>query len=165
LAYLDGVAPALQTMVAATYVRNIDKSRAFYELLGFDEHSSGRAATSAWCSLHQGTYQVLLAYTSPPLDVPALPLHLYFFYDDVDAARVATLGSASGWCQVGEPAGTPCLRKAEVKLADPSGSSAWACLDHADEILLVVRGAFTALHGEAGLAEFLAHRASEHAAH
>jgi hypothetical protein len=52
-----------------------------------------------------------------------------------------------------------------VKLADPSGSSAWACLDHADEILLMVRGAFIALHGEAGLAEFLAHRASEHAAH
>jgi catechol 2,3-dioxygenase-like lactoylglutathione lyase family enzyme len=231
LAYLDGVATGLQTMVAATYVRDIDESRAFYELLGFGEHSSGRAATSAWCSLHQGTYQVLLAYTNPPLDVPALPLHFYFFYDDVDAtvrgletagvavdhlgfpvhalggelrltdpdgntvligqrersvsqppladqaassrfsllreaaARVATLSGAEGRCQIGEPAGTPCLRQAEVKLADPSGSSAWACLDHADEILLVVRGAFIALQGETGLAEFLAHRAPDRAAH
>jgi hypothetical protein len=32
-------------MVAMTYVRDIDTSRAFDELLGFREHSAGRAAT------------------------------------------------------------------------------------------------------------------------
>jgi hypothetical protein len=40
-------------MVAVTYVRDIDTSRAFYELLGFREHSSGRADTSAWQALHR----------------------------------------------------------------------------------------------------------------
>jgi predicted lactoylglutathione lyase len=40
--------PAVQSMVAATYVRDIDTSRAFYELLGFHEQSAGKAATSAW---------------------------------------------------------------------------------------------------------------------
>ena len=35
-------------MIAVTYVKDIDKSRAFYELLGFREHSSGKAGTSAW---------------------------------------------------------------------------------------------------------------------
>jgi hypothetical protein len=36
--------PAVQSMVAATYVRDIDTSRAFYELLGFHEQSAGKAA-------------------------------------------------------------------------------------------------------------------------
>jgi catechol 2,3-dioxygenase-like lactoylglutathione lyase family enzyme len=33
----------VQSMVAVTYVRDIDTSRAFYELLGFREQSAGRA--------------------------------------------------------------------------------------------------------------------------
>ncbi len=37
------VAPQVQSMIAVTYVRDIDASRAFYGLLGFREHSSGKA--------------------------------------------------------------------------------------------------------------------------
>ena len=81
---------ALRSMVAATYVRNIDTSRSFYELLGFHEHSAGRAATSAWSYLHHSAQWVLLASTRPPLDVPRLPLLFYFFPGpaDVPAFRV-----------------------------------------------------------------------------
>jgi hypothetical protein len=43
--------PAVQSMVAAAYVRDIAESRAFYELLGFGEHSAGEAEISAWSSL------------------------------------------------------------------------------------------------------------------
>lgn len=213
-------------MVAATYVADIGVSRAFYELLGFEEQSSGQAATSAWSALHHGTSQILLASTKPGLEIPRLPLLFYFFFDDVSAvvgnlqtagiaadhmgfpahaaggelrladpdgntvligqrqrsvsqpplrddeaqsrfsllreaaAVVSARGGPRTRCQIGNPRGVPCDNGAEIKLADPSGSAAWACLDHADEVLVVVRGAFIALHGETGLTEYLAHRAA-----
>ena len=58
--------PAARSMVAATYVRDIETARAFYELLGFREQSAGHAATSAWLALHQNGLLVLLASTRPP---------------------------------------------------------------------------------------------------
>jgi catechol 2,3-dioxygenase-like lactoylglutathione lyase family enzyme len=217
-------------MVAATYVRDIGASRGFYELLGFREHSSGQAPTSAWCSLHHGNNQVLLTSTTPPLELPALPLLFYFFFDDVDAvvtelrsagvpadhvgcpghapggevrltdpdgntvligqrvrsvtqrplsddeaksrfsllreaaAVISARGGTTGRCQVGEARGGPCFKDAAVKLADPGGNSVWACLDHADEVLVVVRGAFITVQDEAGIREFLAQRTASRAA-
>jgi hypothetical protein len=212
-------------MVAATYVRDIGTSRRFYELLGFQEHSSGEAASSAWSSLHHGINRILLASTKPALEVPALPLLFYFYFEDVDAvvcglhaagvasehmgypshapggevrladpdgntvllgqrersasqrpltadeaksrfsllreaaAVVAALGGTTSRCQVSAPKGAQCAKKAKVKLADPGGFSLWSCLDHADEILVTVRGAFIAQQDGSGIAEFLAHRA------
>jgi catechol 2,3-dioxygenase-like lactoylglutathione lyase family enzyme len=215
--------PAVQEMVAATYVRDIDVSRSFYELLGFAEDSTGRAATSGWSALQQDGYLILLASTTPPLDLPQLPLLFYFFFDEVDSAiarlraggvdvihmghpphalggeaklldpdgntvllgqrersasqppqaddsaqhfsllkEAAALVSASGGaktsCQVNDVSGAPCRQKADVKLADAAGDSAWACLDHADEILVTVRGAFIATQADEGIASFLARR-------
>jgi hypothetical protein len=49
--------------------------------------------------------------------------------------RPCTLGGA-----------TACPRRAEVKLADLTGFSAWACLDHAGEALSTIPGAFVATH-------------------
>src|ERR1022692_1981345 len=65
--------PAVRSMVGATYVRDIDTSRAFYELLGFHQQSAGKAATSAWSALHHNGPSVLLASTQPPLGIPRLP--------------------------------------------------------------------------------------------
>ena len=214
----------VQSMVAVTYVRDIDTSRAFYELLGFREHSAGRAATSAWSYLRQDRLSVLLASTRPPLEIPPLPLLFYFYCDDVDAVA-AVLGAGGievtrtghpphalgGEMKVLDPDGntvlvgqqggrrprrrcpmtTPrpgsrCSRrrrpwyrpragppwaarsplragrrareKAEVKLADSGGDVAWACLAHADEILITVPAAFIASRGEPGIAAFLSLR-------
>ncbi len=217
--------PAVQEMVAATYVRDIDVSRGFYELLGFAEDSTGRAATSGWSALQQGGYLILLASTKPPLDIPQLPLLFYFFFDDVDsvigrlraggvdvlhlghpphalggegkvldpdgntvllgqrersasqqpqpedssqhfsllkeaAALVSARGGAKTSCQVNDAGGKPCRQKAKVKLADAAGDSVWACLDHADEILVTVRGAFIASQADEGIASYLARRRS-----
>jgi catechol 2,3-dioxygenase-like lactoylglutathione lyase family enzyme len=223
-AYVWLVETALQTMVAATYVKDINASRAFYELLGFQERSSGHAATSAWSSLHNGNSQVLLASTKPRLEMPVLPLLFYFFFEDVAAvvsrlqaagvtidhvgfpahasggelrladpdgntvligqrersisqpplredeaksrfsllreaaAIVAAIGGTRVGCQIRDQHGEPCSNQTEVKLADPSGNSVWACLDHADEILVTVRGAFIAIQDETGIADFLARR-------
>jgi catechol 2,3-dioxygenase-like lactoylglutathione lyase family enzyme len=217
----------VQSMIAVTYVRDIDSARAFYELLGFREQSAGRAETSAWSALHQGDLSVLLAYTRPPLEIAPLPLMFYFFCHDLDAivaglgtagvevtrtghpphapggevkvldpdgntiligqqersastegtegtegaeatvrfsllkeaaAAVSAQGGSTVGCQVPASGGTPCPDKAEVKLADSGGDVAWACLAHAEEILITVPAAFIASRGEPGLANFLSLR-------
>ena len=223
-AYIVLMTAGLESMVATTYVADIDRSRAFYELLGFREHSTGRAPTAAWCVLHQGQHYVLLGSTRPPLKVPALPLHFYFYYDDVDAvtaclraagvtsvhmghpphalggevklrdpdgntiligqrersdsqtitpddpgsphfsllreaaALIEAQGGVSLDCEVAQAGGARCSHKAEVKLADSGGHAVWACLNHADEILMVVHGAFIASQDQPGLDEYLASR-------
>jgi len=211
-------------MVAVTYVRDIDASRTFYELLGFRELRSGKADTSAWLALYQGGQPVLLAMTRPPLTVPRLPLLFYFFFDDVDAvarrldaagveadhmgypphalggevkvtdpdgntvllgqrersasqppaaddgasphfsllkeaaALVEARGGTTATCRVRDFQGNPCRKKADVKLADPAGDTAWACLGHADEILVTVPGSFIASQDDQGIAAFLSRR-------
>jgi len=211
-------------MVAVTYVRDIGASRAFYELLGFGEHSNGRADTSAWLALHRDGHYVLLASTRPPLDIPRLPLLFYFYFDDLDAvvgalhagrvevehmghpphalggevklldpdgntillgqrersasqppadddeasprfsllkeaaALVEARGGTTVMCQVSDAHGAPCGLRAEVKLADAAGDTVWACLAHADEILVTVPGAFIAGQDEPGIGSFLARR-------
>ncbi len=222
--YLVPMPPAVLEMVATTYVRDIDVSGRFYELLGFHEQSSGKAANSAWSALHGGSYTVLLASTTPPLELAALPLLFYFYFDDIDAAIdvvraggidvlhlgypphalggeakvldpdgntillgqrersasqpplaeeqappqfsllkeaaavVAARGAASTVCQVRDMDRRRCRLKARVKLADAAGNSMWACLDHADEILVTVRGAFIASPAEEGVAGYLSRR-------
>jgi predicted enzyme related to lactoylglutathione lyase len=223
----------VQSMIAVTYVRDIDSARAFYELLGFREQLAGRAETSAWSALHQGDLSVLLAYTRPPLEIAPLPLMFYFFCHDLDAivaglgaagvevtrtghpphapggevkvldpdgntiligqqersasaegaqgtegtqeaeeadaavrfsllkeaaAAVSAQGGAAVGCQVPASGGAPCPDRAEVKLADSGGDVVWACLAHAEEILITVPAAFIASQGEPGLANFLSRR-------
>jgi catechol 2,3-dioxygenase-like lactoylglutathione lyase family enzyme len=210
----------LQSMVASTYVRDLDVSREFYELLGFREHSTGRSPASGWCYLHLDGHYVLLATTRPPLDLPQLPLLFYFFFDDVEAvaaalqtagrtavhlgypphaaggeikvldpdgntvllgqrersplqappaeqtgpwfslreeaaAMIQARGGPAHSCQVNGTGPAQCQAKAEVKLADTSGISVWACLAHAEEALLSVHGAFIASPDDEGLAGFL----------
>ncbi|MDR2986829.1 MAG: VOC family protein [Nocardiopsaceae bacterium] len=216
--------PALQEMASAAYVRDIDASKRFYGLLGFCEQSSGKAESSAWSALHNGTCSVLLASTRPPLVLPRLPLLFYFYFDDLDAAieqaraggvevthmgypphaqggeakmadpdgntvlvgqrersasqprsaaddasphfsllreaaaAAASRGGTTIVCQVTDIDGKPCGQPAGVKLADPAGDALWACLDHADEILVSVRGAFIASQAGEGISGYLSRR-------
>lgn len=212
--------PALQSMVAVTYVTDIDVSRAFYELLGFREHSSGKAATSAWSLMRMDGHRVLLASTEPPLEMPRLPLLFYFFFEDLAAvvgaltaaglttvqlghpphalggeakvldpdgntvllgqpersgsqpvtpddafprfsllkeaaALVQARGGTMANCQVSDIHGAACRKRADVKLADTRGDTVWACLGHADEILVTVPGAFLASQDDEGIAALL----------
>lgn len=218
------MAPAVESMIASAYVRDIDVSRAFYELLGFRVHSSGKAETSAWSALQQGRHFVLLASTRPPLDIPRLPLLFYFYYDDLDvlvgmlraagvravptghpphalggevrladpdgntlllgqrepspsqpppaseeapsrfsllreaAAAVEARGGTTARCRVRGLDGADCPEKADVKVADAAGDTVWACLAHADELLVAVPGAFIASQDGDGIAGFVSRR-------
>ncbi len=213
--------PRVRSMVAVTYVKDIDVSRAFYRLLGFGEHSSGTAEASAWSVMqHQGV-SVLLASTGAAVDIPVLPLLFYFFYDDIEAvvgvleetgvpvirtghpphalggevkvldpdgntvllgqqdrpasgspaddeglirfsvlreaaALVSARGGAPQACQVTGRDGGRCPDRAEVRLADSLGDSAWVCLPHAEEMLVTVPTAFIASHDGRGIAAFRA---------
>jgi hypothetical protein len=150
--------PALRSMVAATYVRDIDTSRAFYGLLGFHEHSAGKAATSAWSSLHLGGHRVLLASTRPPAaDDETSPR---FSLLKEAAPLVEARGGTTATCQVSDIHGIRCQTKADVKLADSGGNTVWACLGHADEILVTVPGAFIATQHDQGITGFLRSRSS-----
>src|SRR5690242_20763531 len=211
----------VRSMVAAAYVKDIDASRAFYGLLGFREHSSGKAEISAWSVMQHEGVSVLLTSTGPALDIPALPLLFYFFCEDIEAvigvlegagvpvvrtghpphalggevkvldpdgntvllgqrersasqvpaeddglirfsilreaaALVSARGGAPRACQVTGRDGGRCPGQAEVKLADSLGDSVWACLPHAEEILVTVPAAFIASHDDRGIAVFLA---------
>jgi len=68
-------------------------------------------------------------------------------------ALVEARGGTTAQCQI-STAGRACTQQAEVKLADSAGHSAWACLAHADEILVTARGTFIASQDE-GLGPFL----------
>jgi catechol 2,3-dioxygenase-like lactoylglutathione lyase family enzyme len=112
--------PTARSMYAVTYVRDIDASRAFYELLGFREMRAGRAETSAWSALaHDGLF-ILLASTRPPLDIPPLPLLFYFFYDDLEAVTTALDAGGVPTARTGHPLHA---LGGEVKVLDPDGNT------------------------------------------
>jgi catechol 2,3-dioxygenase-like lactoylglutathione lyase family enzyme len=214
--------PVVRSMVASSYVADLDASRAFYELLGFREIRSGTAAAAAWSELSGSKYLILLVSTRPRLETPAVPLAFYFFYDDVENVRAALLAaglevehvgypdharggelrlkdpdgntvligqraasaadqaadardlddrrfsllreaaaaaasrSTTMRCQVSSAGWLPCERTAEAKLADSAGDTVWACISHAEEILVSVPGAFVASQDQGGIASFLA---------
>ena len=74
------------------------------------------------------------------------------------AAAVSARGGTRTRCQFYDADHNPCRQKADVRLADSAGDSLWACLDHADEILVTVRGAFITSQTDDGIAAYLARR-------
>ena len=212
----------VQEMYAATFVADMNASCRFYELLGFTVLISGTSPGGAWTVMRNSHYSVLLAWVSPPLDLPKFPLLFDFFYDDVDAViadlrdggvevehgghpehalggearivdpdgntvlisqrepsptqvptpvesphfsllreaadAVSARGGSRTRCQAYDADHKPCQQKADVKLADSAGDSVWACLDHADELLVTVPGSFITNQTDQGIVAYLAHR-------
>ncbi len=114
------MAPQVQSMIAVTYVKDIGTSRAFYELLGFQEHSSGKAETSAWSVMRYGQVSVLLTMTEPMLDIPPLPMLFYFFYEDLGAVLGELDRAGVPVTRTGHP---PHALGGEVKVLDPDGNT------------------------------------------
>ena len=110
------VAPQVQSMIAVTYVRDIDTSHAFYELLGFREHTSGKAGISAWSVMRYDQVSVLLAMTEPAPGIPPLPMLFYFFYEDLGAVVGALDRAGVPVTRTGHP---PHALGGEVKVPRP----------------------------------------------
>jgi predicted enzyme related to lactoylglutathione lyase len=74
------------------------------------------------------------------------------------AAAVAARGGAASGCEMIDQDGRLCGRTAEVRLADSAGTTVWACIGHADELLVTVPGAFVTDQSADGIGRFLARR-------
>jgi catechol 2,3-dioxygenase-like lactoylglutathione lyase family enzyme len=92
--------------------------------------------------------------SQPPAAESGSP-HFSLLKEAADLVRSG--GASTPGCQVRSFHGVPCEQSAEVKLADSAGDTVWACLLHADEILVTVPAAFIASQGE-GIAGFLSRR-------
>lgn len=114
------VTSAVVSMVAATYVRDIDLSGAFYGRLGFHERSRGTGETSAWSSLYHGEHSLLLVSTTPPLDIPQLPLLFYFYLDHLDSIVEELRAAGVEVTHVGHPQHA---QGGEARTADPDGNT------------------------------------------
>jgi predicted enzyme related to lactoylglutathione lyase len=105
--------------VPVTYVREMSRSRQFYELFGFTEQRSGATGESSWSHLQSGDTTVLVAAVQPPLIQVELPLLIYLYVDDVAAvtARLETAGHRVE--HVGYPDHAP---GGEARTTDPDGN-------------------------------------------
>src|SRR5579859_6868563 len=118
--YIMAMKPVLRRMDAATYVKDIEASRAFYELLGFAELRSDRGPASAWSAMRNGRDTVLLTATWPPLPVPRFPLLFYFFFEDLDALLNGLGDAGLKPVRLGHPPHAP---GGEAKVTDPDGNT------------------------------------------
>ena len=107
-------------MIVATYVRDLDASRAFYELLGFSEERSGASPASALSELSGAGHLIVLVATDPPLGLPALPLLFYFFFADLRAQMASLAAAGVTASYLGQPPHAP---GGEAKLPDPDGNT------------------------------------------
>jgi catechol 2,3-dioxygenase-like lactoylglutathione lyase family enzyme len=110
----------VESMIAVTYVKNIDASRSFYELLGFREHSHGESGSSAWSVMRCGQVSVLLAMTGPTPKVPPLPMLSYLFYADLGAVLSALGDAGVAVTRTGHP---PHALGGEATVLDPDGNT------------------------------------------
>lgn len=62
-------------------------------------------------------------------------------------------GEHPAQCELGVP--TPCDRPVEVKVADPWGDSAWACMRHAEDVIITQPSTFIADEKLNGLERYL----------
>ena len=112
--------PQVQSMIAVTYVKDIDASRAFYGLLGFREGESGKEGTSAWSIMRCGDVAVLLAMTELASAPSPLPMLCYLYYEDIGAVTGALDQAGVPVTRTGHP---PHALGGEVRVLDPDGNT------------------------------------------
>lgn len=74
------------------------------------------------------------------------------------AAAARRRGLAPPRCQLPTTGGGACAAAAEVKLADSWGDSTWACMPHAEDLMINARAAFLAIEDSDGIAAFVRRR-------
>ena len=101
------------------YVRNLEASRAFYALFGYEERQSGGDADANWAYLQHGEHTMLVAATQPPLIQVELPLLIYLYVAELTEVR-QRLEEAGHQCELtGYPDHAP---GGELRIKDPDGN-------------------------------------------
>jgi hypothetical protein len=87
------VREAVESVVPVLYVADVERSRDFYGVFGFVEQRSGGQAGSRWCYLQCRDHTMLLAAVQPLLITVELPLLLYLYVEDLEAATAALVAA------------------------------------------------------------------------
>jgi catechol 2,3-dioxygenase-like lactoylglutathione lyase family enzyme len=127
------------------------------EHLGYPDHAPGGELKVADPDGHV----VLLGQVSgaPPAGhVPADDPHARASVLRRSAEAARRRGLPPQPCQIPVSSGGPCGSAAEVKLTDSWGDSVWACLPHAEEVMVNVPSAFVANEDADGLTSYVRRR-------
>lgn len=101
------------------YVNDIDRSQAFYALLGWSVLRTGGDGAASWRYLGSGEHTILLAAVQPRLITVELPLLVYFYVDDLEAALRSLAEGGFQTERVGYPDHAP---GGEARVRDPDGN-------------------------------------------
>ncbi|MEV4514204.1 VOC family protein [Dactylosporangium sp. NPDC049525] len=109
----------VEASVPVLYVSDVDRSVPFYALLGWSALRTGGDGTSRWCYLRCGELTMLLAAVQPRLITVELPLLVYFYVDNLEAALDALNAGGYAAERVGYPDHAP---GGEGRVRDPDGN-------------------------------------------
>jgi predicted enzyme related to lactoylglutathione lyase len=97
----------------------MQRSRAFYGLFGFTEQRAGGEGDATWSYVQSGDATMLLAALQPALITVELPLLIYLYVDDAEAAMRRLTDAGYGAELVGYPDHAP---GGEARTTDPDGN-------------------------------------------
>jgi hypothetical protein len=106
-------------LVPFVHVRDIARSIAYYELLGFEVRDTYRVDGKLhWAALESGRAQLMLELASEPIDPHQQAILFYLYTEDLDGLRdhLIANGVAAGPIVDGSPG-----PEREVRLSDPDG--------------------------------------------
>jgi catechol 2,3-dioxygenase-like lactoylglutathione lyase family enzyme len=109
----------VQNLIPFVHVTDVQRSIAFYELLGFEvEGTYEYEGRLDWAALVSGDAQLMLAHASAPIERDKQAVLFYLYADDLAALREQLLaaGVSVGPIRDGSPGPAR-----EMGLADPDG--------------------------------------------
>ncbi len=113
-------APAtVHDLVPIAHVSDVERSTAFYRLLGFAVVSSRRVdGVLDWAWLKSGEASLMVARASAPIDPEQQAVLLYLYTDDLAALRGRLVGANLAASEIFHPDHMP---NGELRVDDPDG--------------------------------------------
>ena len=111
----------MRTLVPLAHVRDVRRSTAFYQLLGFDvanTHTPDGGSDPVWAWLRSADAHLMLAQAGEPIVEPPTAALFYLYCDDVTAFRAMLQERGVDAGPVAYPFYAP---RGEFKVIDPDG--------------------------------------------
>jgi catechol 2,3-dioxygenase-like lactoylglutathione lyase family enzyme len=109
------------SLVPMAYVRSVERSIAFYRLLGFEEgnrHTPEGQAEPAWAWLKAGGAQLMVSAATEPVEPEKQAVLFYIYCDDVAAFREQLMRAQVNAGPIQHPFWSP---GGEFRVVDPDG--------------------------------------------
>lgn len=111
----------LASLVPMAHVRSVERSIAFYRLLGFEEgnrHTPEGQAEPVWVWLRSGGAQLMLAAATEPVEPEKQAVLFYVYCDDVAGFREQLIRAGVEAGPIRSPFYAP---RGEFRVEDPDG--------------------------------------------